>query len=118
MIQTESSRCIDRRLAIAAERIIGGKEKTDAETTEQIPDKRIAWRSWSGTPNAGVVTFHPLNANNTRVMLQMEYELPKRGDLVGVTSCRVEGDSERFKEFIESRGTATGACRGKIQRDV
>jgi uncharacterized membrane protein len=103
--------------------IIGGKEKTfDAEITEQNTDKRIAWRSRSGAPNAGVVTFHPLNANNTRIMLQMEYEpdglVESAGDLVGVTSRRVEGDLERFKEFIESRGTETGAWRGKIQRDV
>jgi len=38
---------------------IGGKEKEfDAEITEQIPDQRIAWRSQSGAPNGGVVTFH------------------------------------------------------------
>jgi uncharacterized membrane protein len=30
----------------------------DAEITEQIPDERIAWRSTSGVPNSGVVTFH------------------------------------------------------------
>jgi uncharacterized membrane protein len=54
---------------------IGGKEKSfDAEITEQIPDKRIAWRSVSGAPNAGVVTFHSLNAETTRIMLQIEYE--------------------------------------------
>jgi uncharacterized membrane protein len=40
---------------------IGGKEKEfDAEITEQIPDQRIAWRSQSGAPNGGVVTFHRL----------------------------------------------------------
>jgi uncharacterized membrane protein len=38
---------------------IGGIEKSfDTEITEQIPDKRITWRSLSGAPNAGVVTFH------------------------------------------------------------
>jgi hypothetical protein len=48
-----------------------------------------------GAPNAGVVTFHPLNANETRIMLQMKYEpdglVESAGDLVGVTSRRVEG---------------------------
>jgi hypothetical protein len=48
-------------------------------------------------------------------MLQMEYDpdglVESAGDLVGVTSRRVVGDLERFKEFIESRGTATGAWR-------
>jgi len=100
---------------------IGGIEKDfDAEITEQIPDKRIAWRSRSGAPNAGVVTFHPLNDQKTRIMLQMEYEpegiVEKSGDLLGVASRRVESDLKRFKEFIESKGAETGAWRGKIER--
>jgi uncharacterized membrane protein len=54
---------------------IGGIEKEfDAEITEQIPDKRIAWRSRSGASNAGVVRFHPLNDQSTRIMVQMAYE--------------------------------------------
>jgi len=49
---------------------IGGIEKEfDAEITEQIPDKRIAWRSRSGASNAGVVTFHSLNDQSTRIMV-------------------------------------------------
>jgi uncharacterized membrane protein len=100
---------------------IGGIEKNfDAEITEQIPDKRIAWRSRSGAPNAGVVTFHPLNDQNTRIMLQMAYEpegiIEKSGDLLGVASRRVQGDLKRFKEFMESKGAETGAWRGKIER--
>jgi uncharacterized membrane protein len=102
---------------------IGGIEKDfDAEITEQIPDKRIAWRSRSGAPNAGVVTFHPLNDQKTRIMVQMEYEpegiVEKSGDLLGVASRRVEGDLKRFKEFIESKGAETGAWRGKIDRSA
>jgi hypothetical protein len=31
-----------------------------------------------------------------------------------VVSGRVEGDLQRFKEFIESRGQETGAWRGKV----
>jgi uncharacterized membrane protein len=38
-------------------KVFGKEEEWDAEITEQIPDKRIAWRSISGIPNAGVVTF-------------------------------------------------------------
>ena len=98
---------------------IGGKvEEWDAEITEQIPDKRIAWRSTSGRPNAGVVTFHRLSDDRSRVMLQLQYE-PKTwseslGDLLGFLSRRLEGDLQRFKEFIERRGEPTGAWRGKI----
>jgi uncharacterized membrane protein len=100
---------------------IGGKEKEwDAEITEQIPDKRIAWRSRNGALNAGVVTFHRLSDSKSKVMLQMEYD-PKGvvenvGDAVGVVSRRVLGDLERFKRYIESRRQETGAWRGAVNR--
>jgi uncharacterized membrane protein len=99
---------------------IGGKRKSwEAKITEQIPDERVAWCSTSGARNAGVVTFHRLAAAKTRVMLQVEYDpegiVENVGDFVGVVSARVEGDLERFKAFIESRGTETGAWRGTVQ---
>jgi len=100
---------------------IAGKEKEwDAEITEQIPDQRIAWRSRSGAPNGGVVTFHVLSHTRSKVMLQMEYDpetfIEKAGDAVGIVSQRVTGDLERFKDFIESRGRETGAWRGEIRK--
>jgi len=100
---------------------IGGIEKEwDAEIAEQIPDKRIAWKNTSGPTNAGVVTFHRLNDNQTRIMLQVEYDpegiVENVGDIVGVVSARVQGDLQRFKEFIESRGRETGAWRGEIRQ--
>jgi uncharacterized membrane protein len=102
---------------------IGGIEKTfEAEITEQIPDKRIAWRSLSGAPNAGVVTFHPLNGSTTRIMLQLDYTpeglIENAGDLLGVASHRVNADLQRFKEFIEAKGTETGAWRGRVEQDA
>jgi uncharacterized membrane protein len=107
----------DRRLRWRAE--VDGKQlEWDAEITEQIPDKRIAWRSTSGARNAGVVTFHGLSKNRCRVMLQVDYD-PKgvaenAGDGLGVMRVRTEGDLERFKSFIEARGVETGAYRGSI----
>ena len=99
---------------------IGGKtEEWTAEITEQHPDHRVAWESTSGAHNAGVVTFHQLDGNSTRVTVQMDYEtegaVEKAGDLLGVVDRRVEGDLERFKEFIESRGAETGAWRGTVE---
>jgi uncharacterized membrane protein len=107
----------DKRLAWCAE--VGGKEKRwEAEITEQIPDARIAWRSRTGANNAGVVTFHRLDDQKTRVMLQLDYDpegvVENVGDAVGVVSSRVRGDLARFKDFIEQRGRETGAWRGSI----
>lgn len=99
---------------------VAGKDKEwDAEITEQIPDDRIAWRSTTGAPNGGVVTFHRISDTTTRIMLQMDYDpegiTENVGDAIGMVSRRVEGDLERFKEFLESRGMETGAWRGSVQ---
>jgi len=107
----------DKRLAWCAD--VGGKEKRwEAEITEQIPDARIAWRSRTGANNGGVVTFHRLDAQKTRIMLQLDYDpegvVENVGDAVGVVSSRVRGDLARFKDFIEQRGRETGAWRGSI----
>lgn len=99
---------------------IAGQEKEwDAEITEQIPDQRIAWKSQGGTMTAGVVTFQPVSDAKSKVMLHMEYD-PKGiiehvGDAVGAVSQRVEGDLERFKHYIETRGQETGAWRGTVK---
>ena len=100
---------------------IGGRgEEWDAVITEQHPDERIAWKNTTGATNAGVVTFHRLADTKTRIMLQMEYDpqgvVENLGDLLGVVSRRVANDLERFKEFIEARGQATGAWRGEVER--
>jgi uncharacterized membrane protein len=107
----------DKRLHWRAE--IGGKtEEWTAEITEQHPDHRIAWRSTSGAPNAGVVTFHQLGDMATRVTLQMDYDpqgmTEQVGDMLGFVDRQVQGDLDRFKEFIEGRGFETGAWRGEI----
>ncbi|HEX2765557.1 MAG TPA: SRPBCC family protein [Candidatus Limnocylindria bacterium] len=99
---------------------VGGKEEEwTAEITEQKPDERIAWRATSGAENAGVVTFHRIDDNTTRVTLQIDAEpegvVENVGTALGFLNRRVKGDLERFKEFIESRGTETGAWRGEVE---
>jgi uncharacterized membrane protein len=99
---------------------VAGKEKEwDAVVTEQHPDERVAWTSQSGAPNAGVVTFHRLDEETTRVTLQMDVDpeglVENVGTGLGFLDRRVKGDLERFKEFIEQRGTPTGAWRGDVE---
>jgi len=100
---------------------IGGVSREfDAEITEQNPDERVAWRSVSGPEHSGVVTFHRLDDQTTRVHLQMEYTpeslTEKAGTALGVVGHRIQGDLTRFKEFIEHRGGETGAWRGEVDR--
>ena len=98
---------------------IGGVEREfDAEITEQHPDERVAWNSTSGPDHAGVVTFHRLSDAETRVTVQLDWSpegvVEKVGDVLQLDERRVKGDLARFKEFIESRGTETGAWRGDV----
>ncbi|HVN29126.1 MAG TPA: SRPBCC family protein [Candidatus Binataceae bacterium] len=109
----------DKRLHWKTE--VAGKEQDfDAIIDQQVPDQRIAWHSTIGAKQGGVVTFHRLDAGKTRIMLQMEYDpqgfVEKTGDMMGAVSRRVQGDLERFKEFLEKRGGETGAWRGEIRR--
>ena len=99
--------------------IAGVEKEWDAEISEQHPDERVAWHSTAGARNAGVVTFHRLNDDTTRVTLQLDVEpdgpIENLGDWLGVFDRQVEGDLKRFKEFIESREEPTGAWRGNVE---
>jgi hypothetical protein len=68
-----------------------------------------------------VVTFHRIADGRSRIMLRLDYEpegvVESVGDALGVVSRRVEGDLQRFKEFLESRGRETGAWRGEIRQE-
>jgi uncharacterized membrane protein len=100
--------------------IAGVRREFDAQVTEQVPDERVAWTSTGGVKQAGVVTFHRLNENHSRVTAQIEVEpegvAEKAADALGLLTRRVKGDLGRFKEFIESRGQETGAWRGRVER--
>ncbi|HEV7655019.1 MAG TPA: SRPBCC family protein [Mycobacteriales bacterium] len=102
---------------------IGGVHRQfEAEITEQSPDERIAWTSVDGPKQAGVVSFHPVDAGTSRVILVVDFEpaglVETVGDKLGFVGRRVEGDLERFKKFIESRGTAEGGWRGQVDRQT
>jgi uncharacterized membrane protein len=98
----------------------GSRHEWDAEITEQRPDERVAWKNTDGKENAGVVTFHRLNDDTTRVTVQMDF-VPEGireriGDAMGSPDRRVRGDLERFRELIESRETESGGWRGEVKR--
>jgi uncharacterized membrane protein len=110
----------DKRLLWRAE--IGGQEETwEAEIVEQEPDRKIAWRSVSGTPTAGAVVFEPTDDGHCRIMLTMQYEpqglTETVGSALGFDGRKVAGDLNRFKELVESQGVETGGYRGQIEGD-
>ncbi len=99
---------------------IGGVEREfDTVITEQHPDERVAWKSVSGdVDHAGVVTFHRLSADETRVTVQLEWAakglIEKLGAGLGVDDHAVKKDLANFKAFIEESGSETGAWRGDV----
>ena len=98
---------------------VGGQTRTwTAQIVDQTPDVRIAWRATEGTENAGAVLFEPVGTDRTRVALTIDAEPDGAVEMVGVAlgflDRRVEGDLERFKEFVEARREPTGAWRGEI----
>ncbi|MGV3772338.1 MAG: SRPBCC family protein [Verrucomicrobiales bacterium] len=107
----------DKRLLWRAN-IAGKTKEWHAEIFEQIPDQRIAWRSTSGVLNTGMVNFESVGPGQTRIHLKLNFEpegaIENLGSALGVVGSRVEGDLRRFKDFIESRGSETGAWRGQI----
>lgn len=60
-----------------------------------------------------------MSSDKTRLTGRLNYEpedlQEKIGDMLSMVSRRVEGDPERFKDFIESRGHETGSWRGSIR---
>ncbi|CAL9664309.1 MULTISPECIES: SRPBCC family protein [unclassified Streptomyces] len=100
-------------------KVDGVRREFDAEITEQLPDERVAWTTVAGDARqAGVVTFHRLDDDHTKVMLQMEFHpdgvAETVGDKLGFVKRQTKGDLERFKRFIEERGQESGGWRGVV----
>ncbi|MFJ7150655.1 SRPBCC family protein [Streptomyces sp. NPDC100445] len=91
-----------------------------AKTTEQVPDYRIQWTSEGakGTTK-GVVSFHRLEDNLTRVLLVMEYYpvglFEKTGNIWRAQGRRARLDLKNFARFITLKGEAEDGWRGEIR---
>ncbi|WP_083665206.1 SRPBCC family protein [Kocuria sp. CNJ-770] len=111
----------DDRLEWVA-RIGGVSRQWEAQILEQVPDRKIAWAATEGALNAGTVSFEDAGQDRTRVHLLLEYEpeglVETVGDKLHLVENRAQKDLERFKEFIEAQGQATGAWRGSVHVDA
>jgi uncharacterized membrane protein len=101
------------------ENIWGVRRSWEAEITDQTPCERIAWRSKSGPQSVGVVTFHRLSDNLTRVYITMDFQpkglFEKTASGMRISRRALKSDLMRFKAFVEMRDEATGAWRGEIE---
>ncbi|MEV7994411.1 SRPBCC family protein [Streptomyces sp. NPDC086077] len=75
---------------------------------EQVPDERIAWISeGAGGTTSGVVTFHPVAENLTKVLLVLDHIpqgfVEKTGNLWRAQGRRARLDLKRFRKFVMLR---------------
>ncbi|WP_042390531.1 SRPBCC family protein [Streptacidiphilus melanogenes] len=100
-------------------KVAGATREFDTEIVDQVPDDHVTWRTTSGdVKQTGTVSFQPIDATHTRVMLAMDFQpegmTEKAADMMGMLDRQVKGDLKRFKHFIEERGMATGGYRGNL----
>ncbi|MEO8107425.1 MAG: SRPBCC family protein [Actinomycetes bacterium] len=97
--------------------IAGVEREFTAEIVEQRPDRTIHWRSITEPLHEGRVNFAP-QGDATDVTLWLNFQpdgvIEQLGDKLGFVKGRVEGDLDRFKQFIEQRDHATDASHGSI----
>ena len=91
-----------------------------ANVTEQVPDERITWTTEGAKGTVkGVVTFHRLTDDLTRVLLVLEYFpkglFEKTGNIWRAQGRRARLDLKLYRKFLMMRGEATDGWRGEIQ---
>lgn len=91
-----------------------------ANVTEQVPDERITWTTEGAKGTVkGVVTFHPLTEDLTRVLLVLEYFpkglFEKTGNIWRAQGRRARLDLKLYRKFLMMRGEATDGWRGEIR---
>jgi uncharacterized membrane protein len=118
----------ERRSHWSASAPFGKSIEWDAETTEDVPAQRIAWRSLDGAdiPNSGEVRLVPApGGRGTEVHVTLTYEMP--GGALGKAAAKYFGeepsqqlddDLRRFKQVLETGEVirSDGAPRGKQAR--
>ncbi|MEU6308635.1 SRPBCC family protein [Streptomyces chartreusis] len=91
-----------------------------ATVQEQVPDERIVWTSEGakGTTR-GVVSFHELTPNLTRIVLVVEYYpsgfFEKTGNLWRVQGRRMRLDFKHFVRFVTLTEEEAEGWRGEIR---
>jgi uncharacterized membrane protein len=87
------------------EKIWFSTREWDGEITERRKNDRIAWKSVSGTQHSGVISFHKLDSNLTRVLVTLDFVpsgiLEKMASGMRFVKRAVEADLARFKAYVE-----------------
>jgi uncharacterized membrane protein len=87
------------------EKIWFSTREWDGEITDRRKNDRIAWKSVSGTQHSGVVSFHKLDTNLTRVLVTVDFlptgMMEKMASGMRFVKRAVQSDLARFKAYVE-----------------
>ncbi len=90
-----------------------------ADIETQRPNDRVKWKVSQGISHAGLVSFHELAPNLTRVLLSIDVQpggmIEKMARGMRHVKRAARGDLHRFKAYIEMAGEESGAWRGVIE---
>jgi uncharacterized membrane protein len=94
----------DKRLTWS-EKIWFSKRQWEGEITERRANDRIAWKTKNGPEHSGVVSFHKLDDNLTRVMVTVDFHptgmMEKMASGLRFVKRAVQSDLARFKAYVE-----------------
>lgn len=87
------------------EKIWFSKRQWEGRITDRRENDRIAWKTTSGMSHKGVVSFHRLGDNLTRVLVTLEFEpngmIEKMASGLRFVKRAVQADLARYKAFVE-----------------
>jgi uncharacterized membrane protein len=87
------------------EKIWFSTREWEAEITDKRQNDRIAWKSVSGTQHSGVISFHRLDKNLTRILVTVDFVptgmVEKMASGMRFVKRAVQADLARFKAYVE-----------------
>ena len=122
MHRIESAEQVDDATVSFQAKIWGINKRFEADIVEQKPDERIEWNVTEGYAHTGVVTFHALAENLTRIDLSLDVQpsniIDKASRGMRFVKRAVRGDLHRFKAYVElaDQEPDGGAARSRTVR--
>ena len=87
------------------EKIWFSTREWEGKITERRKNELIAWKTTSGTQHSGIVSFHKIGDNLTRVMVTVDFHptgmFEKMASGLRFAKRAVEADLARFKAYVE-----------------
>ena len=103
------------------EKVWFSKRDWEGRITEQRKNDRIVWKTTSGMSHKGIVSFHELDNNLTRVMVEMEFEpngmIEKMASGLRFVKRAVQSDLARFKAYVEMKDAKGIEYRSESDED-